>query len=183
MFTRTHARTIRNNVREPHMKMWGFETKRARLFTRTSPRRLPWNFITILSAPPKKSGTNILDDLKKKQKKTDKGQEPKKLARPDRDSSKSASMWGSEMAKRSISAGFAFQTLLAFGWVSQRRRNDDKNNFWEVESKGGVGRGFEKRVDRGPTLKFFCRAKAQEKQHFENRIFIVVAFSQEMQWQ
>ena len=48
----------------------------------------------------------------------------------------------------------------------QRRRNDDKNNFWEVESKGGVGRGFEKRVDRGPILKFYCRAKAQEKQHF-----------------
>ena len=48
----------------------------------------------------------------------------------------------------------------------QRRRNDDKNNFWEVESKGGVGRGFEKRVDRGPILKFYCRAKAQEKQYF-----------------
>ena len=29
---------------EPHMKMWGFETKGARKFTRTSPRTLPWNF-------------------------------------------------------------------------------------------------------------------------------------------
>ena len=48
----------------------------------------------------------------------------------------------------------------------QRRRNDDKNNFSEVESKGGFRRGFEKGVDRGPTLKFYCRAKAQEKQHF-----------------
>ena len=32
--------------------------------------------------------------------------------------------------------------------------------------KRGVGRGFEKRVSRGPTLKFYCRAKAHEKQHF-----------------
>ena len=29
----------------------GFEAKRARKFTRTSPRTLPWNFITMLSAP------------------------------------------------------------------------------------------------------------------------------------
>ena len=27
MFRRTTAGTIRRNVREPHMKMWGFETK------------------------------------------------------------------------------------------------------------------------------------------------------------
>ena len=64
----------------------------------------------------------------------------------------------------------------ANGNFCQRCRNDDKNKFWEVESKGGVGRGFEKRVNRGPILKFHCRAKAQEKQHFGNRIFIVVAF-------
>ena len=32
--------------------------------------------------------------------------------------------------------------------------------------KRGVGRGFKKRVNRGPTLKFYCRPKAQEKQHF-----------------
>ena len=32
-------------------EMWGFEAKRARKFTRTSPRTLPWSFITMLSAP------------------------------------------------------------------------------------------------------------------------------------
>ena len=51
MFKRTFARTIPDNLRAPHMKMWGFEAKRARKFTRTSPRTLPWNFITMLSAP------------------------------------------------------------------------------------------------------------------------------------
>ena len=51
MFKRTFARTIPDNSRAPHMKMWGFEAKRARKFTRTSPRTLPWNFITMLSAP------------------------------------------------------------------------------------------------------------------------------------
>ena len=50
-FKRTFARTFRNNVREPHMKMWGFEARRARKFTRTSPRTLPWNFITMLANP------------------------------------------------------------------------------------------------------------------------------------
>ena len=51
---RTFARTIRNSLRAPHMKMWGFEAKRARKFTRTLPRTLPWNFIAMLSAPPRK---------------------------------------------------------------------------------------------------------------------------------
>ena len=51
MFRRTFARTIPDNLRPPHMKMWGFEAKRARKFTRTSPRTLPWNFITMVSAP------------------------------------------------------------------------------------------------------------------------------------
>ena len=51
MFKRTFAQTIPDNLRSPHMKMWGFEAKRARKFTRTSPRTLPWNFITMLSAP------------------------------------------------------------------------------------------------------------------------------------
>ena len=52
MFKRKFARTIPENLRAPHMKMWGFEAKRARKFTRTSPRTLPWNFkITMLSAP------------------------------------------------------------------------------------------------------------------------------------
>ena len=33
-------------------------------------------------------------------------------------------------------------------------------------------RGLEKRVDRGPTLKFYCRPKAQEKLHFgESRFY------------
>ena len=54
MFKRTFARTILDNLRAPHMKMWGFDTKRARKFTGTSPRTLPWNFITMLSAPLKK---------------------------------------------------------------------------------------------------------------------------------
>ena len=51
MFKQTFARTIRNNVREPHMKMWGFETERARKFIRTSQQTFPWNFITILLCP------------------------------------------------------------------------------------------------------------------------------------
>ena len=38
--------------------------------------------------------------------------------------------------------------------------------FERSSQKGGGGRGFEKRFDRGPILKFDCRAKAQEKQHF-----------------
>ena len=38
--------------------------------------------------------------------------------------------------------------------------------IFERSSQRGVGRGFEKRVNRGPILKFYCRAKAQEKQHF-----------------
>ena len=33
----------------PHIKMWGFEAQRARKFTRTSPRTLPWNFIANAS--------------------------------------------------------------------------------------------------------------------------------------
>ena len=53
MFKRTFARTIPHNLRAPQMKTWGFEAKRARKFTRTSPRTLPWNFITMLSAPQK----------------------------------------------------------------------------------------------------------------------------------
>ena len=51
MVKRTFARTIPDNLRAPHMKMWGFEAKRARKFTRASPRTLAWNFITMLSAP------------------------------------------------------------------------------------------------------------------------------------
>ena len=51
MFKRKFTRTIPNNFRAPHMKMWGFEAKRARRFTRTSPRTVPWNFTTMLSAP------------------------------------------------------------------------------------------------------------------------------------
>ena len=38
--------------------------------------------------------------------------------------------------------------------------------IFESSSQRGVGRGFEKRVDRGPILKLYCRPKAQEKQHF-----------------
>ena len=52
-FRRTFARTSRNNLRAPRIKMRGFEAKKARKFTRTLPRTLPWNFIAILSAPPR----------------------------------------------------------------------------------------------------------------------------------
>ena len=51
-FKRTFARTSRNSLRPPRMKMLGFETKRARKFTRTLPRTLPWDFIARPSAPP-----------------------------------------------------------------------------------------------------------------------------------
>ena len=53
MFKRTFTRTIPDNLnlRSPHMKMWGFEAKRARKFSPTSHRTLPWNFIFMLSAP------------------------------------------------------------------------------------------------------------------------------------
>ena len=44
MFKRKFARTIPDNLRAPHIKMWGFEAKRARKFTRTSPRTLPFFF-------------------------------------------------------------------------------------------------------------------------------------------
>ena len=44
MFKRTFARTIPDNLREPHMKMWDFAATRARKFTRTSPRTIPWKF-------------------------------------------------------------------------------------------------------------------------------------------
>ena len=48
------AKVRANNSREfegtTHENV-GLEAKRARKFTRTSPRTLPWNFITMLSAP------------------------------------------------------------------------------------------------------------------------------------
>ena len=47
--------------------------------------------------------------------------------------------------------------------------------------KRGVGRGFEKRVNRGPTLKSIFGLKHRKNSILEGRIFIVVAFSQEMQ--
>ena len=50
MFKRTFARTITDNLRAPHVKMWGFEAKRARKFTRTSLRTLPCNLFPMLSA-------------------------------------------------------------------------------------------------------------------------------------
>ena len=44
MFKRKFARASPDNLRAPHIKMWGFEAKRARKFTRTSPRTLPFSF-------------------------------------------------------------------------------------------------------------------------------------------
>ena len=59
MFKRKFARRLPDNLRASHMKMWGFETRRARKFTRTSPRTLPWNLITMLSAPPNLGGNFV----------------------------------------------------------------------------------------------------------------------------
>ena len=42
--------------------------------------------------------------------------------------------------------------------------------------KRGVGRGFEKRVNREPTLKFYCRPKAQEKTAFGKVAFLLSSF-------
>ena len=44
MFKRKFARTILDTLRAPHIKMWGFEAKRARKLTRTLPRTLPYFF-------------------------------------------------------------------------------------------------------------------------------------------
>ena len=44
MFKRKFARTLPDNLRAPHIKMWGFEAKRARNFTRTLSRTLPYFF-------------------------------------------------------------------------------------------------------------------------------------------
>ena len=68
--------------------------------------------------------------------------------------------------------------------ISFRKRALTLNTqIFERSSQKGVGRGFKKRVNRGPILKFYCRAKAQENSILESRIFIVVAFSQEIQRQ
>ena len=48
--------------------------------------------------------------------------------------------------------------------------------IFERSSQKGVGRGFVKRVNRGPTLKFYCRPKAQDKQHFEKSHFYCCRF-------
>ena len=48
--------------------------------------------------------------------------------------------------------------------------------------KGGSGRGVpKKRVNRGPTLNFIVGLKHRKNIILESRIFIVVAFSQEIQ--
>ena len=54
--------------------------------------------------------------------------------------------------------------------------------IFERSSQKGVGRGLEKRFNRGPILKFYCRPKAQEKRHFgKSRFYCLVDFSQEIQ--
>ena len=80
MFTRAFARTIPDNLRAPHMKMWGFEAKRARKFTRTSPRTLPWNFITMLSAPLRKGQKQAAQKQRKRAERCKNGQESEKIA-------------------------------------------------------------------------------------------------------
>ena len=45
-----------------------------------------------------------------------------------------------------------------------------------ISERSGFGRRFEKRINRGPTLKFYCRPKAQEKQHFGKSQFLSSIF-------
>ena len=62
--------------------------------------------------------------------------------------------------------------VLAMPNIAQRRQNDNKNNFLRGRVKRG---GFEKRVNRGPTLKFDCRPKTQEKQHLGKVAFLLLS--------
>ena len=48
MFKRKFARTIPDNLRAPHIKMWGFEAKRARKFTELRPEHYHYFFIAML---------------------------------------------------------------------------------------------------------------------------------------
>ena len=80
----------------------------------------------------------------------------------------------------SVNPGFAPLALQESMWVgslktaSQRCRNDDKNNFCEVESKGGSFSGGSKtRVNRGPTLKFYCRPESTGKTAFWKVAFLL----------
>ena len=58
----------------------------------------------------------------------------------------------------------------------QRRRNDDKNNFWEVESKRGSAEGSERGSTGDPSWNFIVGLKHRKNSILESRIFIVVAF-------
>ena len=71
----------------------------------------------------------------------------------------------------------------SFTNVCQRRRNDDKNNFWEVESKRGSAEGSKRGLTGDPSWNFMVGLKHRKNCILESRIFIVVAFSQEIQWQ
>ena len=51
MFKRTFARTIQYNCEGTANENVGLETRSTRKSTQTSPRTLPWNFMTVLSAP------------------------------------------------------------------------------------------------------------------------------------
>ena len=48
----------------------------------------------------------------------------------------------------------------------QRRRNDDKNHFWEVESKGGSAGGPKRGSTGDPSWNFIVGLKHRKKQHF-----------------
>ena len=63
----------------------------------------------------------------------------------------------------------------------QRRRNDDKNNFWEVESKGGSAGGSKRGSTADPPWNFIVGLKHRQTSILESRMFF--AFSQEIQWQ
>ena len=60
--------------------------------------------------------------------------------------------------------------------ICQRRRNDDKNNFWEVESKRGSAEGSERGSTGDPSWNFIVGLKHRKNSTLESCIFIVVAF-------
>ena len=55
--------------------------------------------------------------------------------------------------------------------------------IFERSSQKGARQGFEKRVNRGRTLNSFVGLRHRKNSILESRIFIVIAFSLEIQWQ
>ena len=65
-----------------------------------------------------------------------------------------------------ISDTSCFLTRRLLNLAKSRDAEMTTNIMFERSSQKGLDRGFEKRVNRGPTLKFYCRPKAQEQRHF-----------------